>query len=184
MAETLVLVPGLNCTKALFAPQIARLRAGREIVVADHSRDETMAGIAERLLAAAPARFALAGLSMGGYVALEVMRQAPERVTRLALLDTNARADTAERRAIREKQIALSLGGRFREVTEEIWQRSVAGDRLGDPALRRVYDAMAEETGPQIFVRQLRAIMSRGDSRALLRASRCRRSSSSATTTV
>src|SRR5215207_10227449 len=90
MADTLVLVPGLACTRALFEPQAAALRAGREIVVADHARDDTMAAIAARLLAAAPVRFALAGLSMGGYIALEAMRQAPERVTRLALLDTNA----------------------------------------------------------------------------------------------
>ena len=96
MPETLVLVPGLACTRALFEPQIAALGARREIFVADHTRDDMMAAIAARLLAAAPERFALAGLSMGGYIALEVVRQAPERATRLALLDTNAVADTQE----------------------------------------------------------------------------------------
>jgi pimeloyl-ACP methyl ester carboxylesterase len=96
MPETLVLVPGLNCTPALFAAQIAALGSDCDILLADNSRDETMAGIARRLLAAAPGRFALAGLSMGGYIALEAMHQAPERVTRLALLDTNAVADGLE----------------------------------------------------------------------------------------
>jgi pimeloyl-ACP methyl ester carboxylesterase len=168
MAETLVLVPGLNCTRALFEPQIAPLLGRRDIVLADHSRDETMAGIAARLLAAAPERFALAGLSMGGYVALEVMNQAPERVTRLALLDTNAMADTEERRQLREKHIALSESGRFHEVLDELWQKIVHPERLSDPDVRRIYNTMAEETGPETFVQQLRAIMSRRDSRPML----------------
>jgi pimeloyl-ACP methyl ester carboxylesterase len=168
MAETLVLVPGLNCTRALFEPQIAPLRGRRDIVLADHSGDETMAGIAARLLAAAPERFALAGLSMGGYVALEVMNQAPERVTRLALLDTNAMADTEERRQLREKQIALSESGRFHEVLDELWPKMVHPEHLSDPELRRIYNTMAEETGPATFVQQLRAIMSRRDSRPML----------------
>lgn len=168
MAETLVLAPGLTCTARLFEPQIAALRADRDILLADHTSDGTMEGIARRLLAAAPERFALAGLSMGGYIALEVMQQAPERVTRLALLDTNARADTAENRELRGKQIALAEGGRFSEVIDSLWQKMVHPRRLADPELRRIYRAMAEATGPDTFVRQLRAIMSRRDSRPML----------------
>jgi pimeloyl-ACP methyl ester carboxylesterase len=168
MPETLVLVPGLACTRALFEPQIAALGARREIFVADHTRDDTMAAFAARLLAAAPERFALAGLSMGGYIALEVVRQAPERATRLALLDTNAVADTQERRQLREKQIALSRSGRFGEVMEEIWRKAVHPRRLRDAALRGIYDAMTEETEPESFIRQIRAIMSRRDSRPML----------------
>ena len=94
-ATKLVLVPGLLCTKALWAPQMAALADIADISVADHTRHDTMAGIARSILAAAPERFALAGLSMGGYIAYEIMRQAPERVTRLALLDTGSRADRA-----------------------------------------------------------------------------------------
>jgi pimeloyl-ACP methyl ester carboxylesterase len=127
-----------------------------------------MAAIARRLLAEAPETFALAGLSMGGYLALEVVRQAPERVTRLALLDTNARADTDEQRRNREREIALAEGGRFREACDARWEKSVHPDRLADPELRQIYDLMAEETGPEVFVRQLRAIMSRRDSRPML----------------
>jgi pimeloyl-ACP methyl ester carboxylesterase len=168
MPETLVLVPGLNCTPALFAAQIAALGSDCDILLADNSRDETMAGIARRLLAAAQGRFALAGLSMGGYIALEAMHQAPERVTRLALLDTNAVADGPERREARAKQIALAGEGRFREVVDEMWPRMVHPDRLSDQELRRIYDQMAEETGPEAFVRQLRSIMGRRDSRPML----------------
>ncbi|HEX8167856.1 MAG TPA: alpha/beta fold hydrolase [Beijerinckiaceae bacterium] len=172
MAETLVLAPGLNCTRRLFEPQIAALGANRDILVADHTRDGDMAAIARRLLAAAPERFALAGLSMGGYLTLEVMHQAPGRVTRLALLDTNARADTDEQRRNREREIALAEGGRFREVCAARWEKSVHPDRRSDPELRRVYDLMAEETGPEVFVRQLCAIMGRRDSRPGLAAIR------------
>src|SRR5215208_1221217 len=163
MTDTLVLVPGLNCTARLFEPQVAALGAGREILVADHARDDTVATIARRLLDRAPERFALAGLSMGGYIALEVMHQAPERVARLALLDTNARADTDEQRLSREREIALAEGDRFAQVCEARWARSVLADRRSDPALRQVYDLMAAETGTEVFARQLRAIMGRRD---------------------
>src|SRR3954470_22910679 len=172
MTETLVLVPGLNCTARLFEPQVAALRAGREILIADHARDDTMAAIARRLLDRAPERFALAGLSMGGYIALEVMHQAPERVARLALLDTNARADTDEQRRSREREIVLAREGRFAQVCEARWARSVLAERRSDPELRRVYDLMAAETGPEVFARQLRAIMGRRDSRPMLPAIR------------
>src|SRR6478736_4764385 len=103
MKEPLVLVPGLSCNAALYAPQWPALADGRPILVADHSRDDTLSGIAQRLLAAAPARFALCGLSMGGYIAFEVLRQAPERVTRLALLGTTAKPATPETNVPREQ---------------------------------------------------------------------------------
>src|SRR5215467_3437897 len=103
MAEPLpvVLIPGLNCSARLYAEQIPALWRFGPVQVADHTRDDTMAAIAERILAAAPPRFALAGLSMGGYIALEIVRHAPQRIARLALLDTGARADTPEQTARR-----------------------------------------------------------------------------------
>src|SRR5512135_1268766 len=91
-----VLVPGLTCTARLYVDQIPTLWQFGSVTVADHRRDDSMANIARRILAAAPPRFALAGLSMGGFIAFEIMRQAPERVTRLALLNTQARPDTPE----------------------------------------------------------------------------------------
>src|ERR1700730_18229183 len=94
----LVRVPGLGCTKDLFAEQIATLRRDFTISVADHTRHDTISGIARAILAAAPNQFALCGLSMGGYIAFEMMRQAPDRVARLALRDTSALADTPQQR--------------------------------------------------------------------------------------
>src|SRR5271170_3217177 len=91
-----ILVPGLNCSARLYAGQIPALWRFGPVTVADHTRDDSMAAIASRILAAAPPRFALAGLSMGGYIAFEIVQQAPQRVVKLALLDTGSRAETAE----------------------------------------------------------------------------------------
>jgi pimeloyl-ACP methyl ester carboxylesterase len=166
--ETLVFVPGLNCTEALFEPQIEALSGTYRIIVADQRRDDSFAAMAQRLLAQAPERFAIAGLSMGGYVSLEVLRQAPERVTHLALLDTSARADTPEASANRERLIALAESGRFEEVHRVLWPRLVHPDRLTDAALEAIVLRMLRDTGPEAFVRQERAIMARQDARPML----------------
>jgi pimeloyl-ACP methyl ester carboxylesterase len=168
VAETLILVPGLNCTRRLFEPQIEALSSSREVVVADHGRDDSLPAIARRLLDGAPERFALAGLSMGGYVALEVMRQAPQRVAALALLDTSARPDTEVARENRERQIALAQAGRLEDVHAQLWPKLVAPAHAADRRLERVVLDMVRETGPEAFVRQQRAIMARPDSRPLL----------------
>jgi pimeloyl-ACP methyl ester carboxylesterase len=168
MAETLVLIPGLGNTPRLYDTQISSISPDRKIVVADHTRDESIPAIASRLLQNGPERFALAGLSMGGYVALEVLRQAPERVERLALLDTSARPDTAEARENRERLIALALAGRFEDVIASLWPRLVRPGRQSDADLKTVVAGMMREVGPEAFIRQQRAIMARADSRPLL----------------
>jgi pimeloyl-ACP methyl ester carboxylesterase len=166
--EPLVLIPGLNCTPALYAPQWPSLAPGRTILVAETATDATIAAMVERLLAAAPERFALCGLSMGGYVAFEVMRRAPERVTRLALLDTTAKPPTPETNAPRVQMIALAEKGAFDNVVTLLWQKLVAPDRLADEALRLEVRAMAEAVGASGFVRQQQAIMGRSDARPVL----------------
>jgi pimeloyl-ACP methyl ester carboxylesterase len=165
MSEPLVLIPGLSCTAALYREQWPALAPGRLVLVADHAKDDDLAAIVSRLLAAAPERFALCGLSMGGYIAFEVMRQAPERVTRLALLDTSAKPATPETNAPREQMIALAEKGAFDNVTTLLWQKLVAPARLTDEPLRLLVRRMADEIGPDGFVRQQRAIMARPDSR-------------------
>ena len=92
-------------------------------MIADHTRDETMSAMAQRILSNAPPRFALAGLSMGGYICFEVMRQAPTRIERLALLDTSARPDTAEATANRKQQIGLAARGRLTEIADNVFER-------------------------------------------------------------
>jgi len=160
-----MLVPGLLVTARLYAEQIPALwRLGPE-TVADHTRDDSMAAIARRILADAPPRFALAGLSMGGYVAFEIVRQAPERVARLALLSTSARLDPPEITERRRRQIALAQEGRFRDVADMQFRLLVHRSRLDDEGLQTLVRLMADETGAEAFVRQQTAIIGRADSR-------------------
>ena len=160
-----ILVPGLNCSARLYAEQIPALWQFGPVTVADHRRDDSMAAIARRILADAPPRFALAGLSMGGYLAFEILRQAADRVARLALLDTGAGAEVPERTAQRKPLIALAQQGRFAEITEDQFPLLVHRSRHGDAALKAAVRAMNEETGPDAYCRQQHAIMGRPDSR-------------------
>lgn len=169
----IVLIPGLLCTPRLYADQLPALWRFGQVTVADHTRDDSVAGIARRLLAAAPPRFVLVGLSMGGYTAFEVMRAAPDRVVRLALLDTAARADTPEQTERRRGMMALARDGRFDEVLEPLFLSWVHRSHRTDEGLRRIVRGMAEDTGPEAFVRQQTAIMTRPDSRPSLGAIRC-----------
>jgi pimeloyl-ACP methyl ester carboxylesterase len=132
-----------------------------------------MGALAQRILAAAPARFALVGLSMGGYVSFEILRQAPERIAKLALLDTSARPDTPEQTDSRLAQIALATEGRMTEVVNALFPRLVHRDRRDDAALHAVFTLMAEEVGAWGFIRQQNAIMGRSDSRPSLGRIRC-----------
>ena len=136
-----VFIPGLLCTATLYAPQITAF-SDRPILVADNRSDDTIGAIAARLLEDAPERFSLIGLSMGGYIAFEVMRRAPERVDRLALLNTSARADSGEKRKQRQaltdlvqkkplRQDPRSLLSRFR-ACEQRNQRGPQIDRSRD----------------------------------------------------
>ncbi|MBA1157121.1 alpha/beta fold hydrolase [Microvirga mediterraneensis] len=168
MAETLVLIPGLACTARLFEPQVAALSADRTIVVADTTRGDSIAAIAGGLLRDVPGTFSLAGLSMGGYIAMEVMRQAPDRVERLALLDTSARPDTPEASQDRRRLIALAEAGRFDEIHSALWPRLVHPDHRSDQDLQEVVLGMMRETGADAYIRQQRAIMARVDSRPSL----------------
>ena len=172
-ALPIVLIPGLTCTARLYAEQIPALWQFGPVTVADHRRDDSMAAIARRILAAAPPRFALAGLSMGGYIAFEIMRQAAGRVAKLALLDTGARADTPEQTERRKVVIALAKEGRYAEIPDLAFPLYVHRNRHGDEALKRIVREMAEQTGVEAFFRQQQAIIGRPDSRPGLAAIAC-----------
>ena len=113
----LLLLPGLLCDPRLWRDQVAGLADLARCHVAETTLDDALPAMAARALAAAPERFALAALSMGGYLAFEILRQAPGRVTRLALLDTSARPDTPEQARRRRGLMALARSGQFRGVT-------------------------------------------------------------------
>jgi pimeloyl-ACP methyl ester carboxylesterase len=161
----LLLLPGLLCDARLWRDQIHALSDIAAATVADLTRDDTVEAMADRAAAAMPERFALAALSMGGYVAFAMLRRAPERITRLCLFDTSARPDTAEQARRRRGLIALARKGRFRGVTPRLLPQLVHPDRLSDTALTSEVMAMAERIGEQAFLRQQTAILRRSDSR-------------------
>ncbi len=175
MASSLpiLLVPGLLCSARLYAPQIEALWPFGQVAVADHRRDAEIGAAAARILSEAPPRFALVGLSMGGYIAFAMLRQAPQRIAKLALLDTQARADTPEQTAGRETQIAMTQSGRFNEIPDLSIPRFLHRERQNDARLTGIVRQMAQDTGPEAFVRQQRAIISRPDSRPLLASIGC-----------
>lgn len=165
MSRTLVLLPGLLNDHRLWAHQVAGLEPLARCVVADLTLDDTLAGMAARVLAAAPERFALAGLSMGGYVALEILRRAPERVEALALLDTTARPDAPDQTQRRKDAVALAKAGGFDKIMPTMLPVLVYPDHLALERVGGLAKAMARAVGPDAFARQQNAIMHRPDSR-------------------
>lgn len=173
MAAPLVMIPGLLCDAALWRPVLERFSAEREVMVANVTRDDSLDAMARRLLDEAPPRFALAGLSMGGYVAMALLRLAPERVERVAFLDTSGRADTPEQTERRKALMELARQGRFKGVTPRLLPLLIHPARMDDPELTGTIMRMAERVGQAAFLRQQTAIFNRIDSRPHLRAVTC-----------
>ena len=169
----ILLVPGLGGSPRIYAPVAPALWRLGPVTVANHIRDDNMGAIARRILAEAPPRFALAGHSMGGYIALEIMRQAPQRVAKLALINTQARPDTPEATSRRRGQITRAQGGEYRAVLDDLFPGFVHPSRQGDAALRRLVHEMGEDIGADAFVRQQTAVISRADSRPTLAWIKC-----------
>ncbi|TWA74323.1 pimeloyl-ACP methyl ester carboxylesterase [Azospirillum brasilense] len=161
----LILLPGMPLDAALWEHQTNHLGDVAEPIVGDLTGHDTVAALAAAVLARAPERFALAGLSMGGYVSFEILRQAPERVAKLALLDTSARPDTPEQTATRQDAVRLVGQGRLRQVVAAGMPRLVHPDRTSDAALVDSVQAQAQRVGADGYARQQTAIMNRPDSR-------------------
>ena len=173
MKPKIVLLPGLLNDASLFTEQMLALSALGSVEVGDLTRSETIAALAADVLQQAPAgRLVVIGLSMGGYVAFEIMRSAPERVAALVLMDTTARPDTPEATALREELIKLAETD-LDAVTERLLPRLSHPDRMNLPTVSGVIQSMASSLGKEVFIRQQRAIMSRPDSRPTLAAIAC-----------
>ncbi|MEL6507189.1 MAG: alpha/beta fold hydrolase [Pseudomonadota bacterium] len=161
----LIFAPGLMCDAALFRAQVGSLGPRHAVSHADLANDNTVAGMATRLLASAPARFCLAGLSMGGIVAFEVWRQAPDRVAGLVLMNTTPFADSPARQNVRQDQMARVRDGQLRTVVmEELKPNYLGAQTRDDTVLLEDIYAMANRLGPDVFYRQSEALMSRADS--------------------
>lgn len=167
----LVLCPGLLCDEALWAPQVDALAGVADIWIPDLTRQETIGAMGETVLREAPwPRFALAGLSMGGYVALEAFVRAPRRITQLALLDTRARPEAPADRERRAQFVELVRRERgFATLTRQMLPLMVHRSRLGDRPLVEGIAAMARRVGVDAYARQQAAIVSRRDFRPALR---------------
>ena len=165
---TLILLPGLLNTGRVYAAQATDLADIADVLTPELAAYETMADMAESVLAAAPERFALGGFSMGGYVAFEILRRAPQRIERLALIDTQAAPDTPEATARRLGLLEQCKIGRFHGVQPSLLPNLVHPSRLHDAAVVQPILDMALEIGPDGFVREQRAIMGRADSRPML----------------
>ena len=157
-------MPGLLCDDQLWAAQTAALAGDCDVVVADMTQDDSIAGMASRAIAQMPESFVVCGLSMGGYTAMEVMRQAGDQVTRLALFDTSPYADTPERIEIRRNLIERVKGGAFENVIEEHFQSFVHPSRLSDTELMGKIRTSAVNVGPEAYIREQTAIIGRVDS--------------------
>lgn len=168
----LLLLPGFLCDEDLWRDQLAGLADVADSRVADLGHGDSIAALAGQVLATAPPSFALAGFSFGGYVAQEIARQAPQRIERLALLDTSFHADTPERVAQRRAaNKSVSLPGEFRGMTEQLLPSFIAAERLHDSALVQRINAMTLRQGREVFIRQ--NAMRREDGAAALRGLTC-----------
>lgn len=171
---TLLILPGLLEDADAFTHQIESLREGRNVIVADLTRSETIADLAKQALRQAPAGpVSLAGHSMGGYVALEVMRQAPDRVQRLALLNTHARPDSPESTENRRRLMALAEKD-FPAVIQSLLPKLVSEEHVMDLDITGAISEMALGIGKDAFIRQEQAIIGRIDSRPHLPRIKCR----------
>jgi pimeloyl-ACP methyl ester carboxylesterase len=169
----ILLVPGLGGSPRIYAPVAPALWRFGPVTVGNHIRDDNMGAIARRILAEAPPRFALAGHSMGGYIAFEIVRQAPERVAKLALINTQARPDTPEVTARRRGQIARALANEYHAVLDDLFLGFVHPSRRDDAELRQLVHDMGDDIGANAFVHQQTAIISRADSRPSLAWIKC-----------
>ncbi len=169
MAEPLVLIPGMMCDDRLFEPQVAAFSSKRPVTVALPTVSSSMGGLAQDVLATAPPRFALAGLSLGGIVAMEIIRQAPDRVSRLALLDTNPLPDPPEKAPIREAQVEKVRHGALDEVMRDEMKPNYLADGPAKGDILDLCMQMANALGPEVFERQSHAIQTRPDQSDTLR---------------
>ena len=162
----LVLIPGMMCDARMWGG----IDAALGVPVLHHLpvQAETMSAMAALFLADAPQHFALAGLSMGGILAMEILRQAPGRITRLALMDTNPRAEMAEVRSRRGPQIDRALAGDLAGVMRDEMKPNYLAPGPGKAAILDLCMDMALSLGPQVFARQSRALRDRGDQQATL----------------
>ena len=169
MTEPLVLLPGMMCDDRIFTPQIRALAHERAIMTAPLGMAERIEDIAAALVGQLPERFALLGHSMGGFVAMELMNRIPARITRLCLISTNPLPETPAHAATREPMIIGARAGRLDEVMREMLPPDYLAPGPDRLEIGNLLLDMAVELGPEVFVRQSRALQRRPDQQGTLR---------------
>lgn len=167
--HSLILLPGMMCDHRMFAHQTGALNKDYEVSVADFSNHHSMEAIAADILKTAPERFSLGGLSMGGIVAMEIIAQAPSRIEKLILMDTNPRAELDAVKQNREPQIAKALNGQLLEVMRDEMKPNYLADGPDKIAILDLCMEMAMELGPEKFEAQSRALQTRPDYQGVLK---------------
>jgi len=169
MTEPLVLLPGMMCDARVFGPQIAPLSVERAVMIAPITMGERIEEIASSILDQLPHRFALAGLGLGGIVAMEVLRRAPDRISRICLMDTNPLAETPAVAAARESMIVGARVGRLAEAMREAMRPEYLAPGPDRAAVMAQLDRMSQDLGSEVFIRQSRALQRRRDQQSTLR---------------
>ncbi len=169
MLGPLVFLPDLMCDARLFAPQIAAFSRDTAVMVAPVTQGERMEEIASALLTVLPSKFALAGAGLGGNVAMELLRRAPDRITRIALIATTPLAETPQEAAAREPQIIGAKTGRLNEILRDMLTPTGLAPGPGRVGVLQATVQMGTDLGPEVFVRQSRALQRRRDQQATLR---------------
>jgi pimeloyl-ACP methyl ester carboxylesterase len=163
-----IVIPPLLCSPLAYGPVMNTIWSRGQLTIADTTHDDSITGMAARILRENHGEFAVLGTSMGGYVALEVTRQAPERVAALALVSTSARADTTEQREARARQSAFVEAGQFAALIDAAFSGVVAAEHESDETLLSTWRAMTTPVGAENFLRQQHAVMHRADLRSML----------------
>lgn len=167
--KTIVMLPGMMCDERLFAPQIAHLNGRYHVKTMPIHEHANMAELAENVLAQSPDEFALLGLSMGGILAMEILRQAPERITHLALLDTNPRAELNAVKQHRGPQIEAVKKGDLTKIMRDEMKPNYLVDSPNKLDILNLCMEMAEDLGNQAFINQSIALRDRPDYQNVLK---------------
>ena len=167
--ETLVMIPPVLCDARVFFPQMEALSRDHAVMVAPGSCGERMEEIASQILSWTPSRFSLLGVGFGGMVAMEMLRRAPERITRIALVSTTPQPDSPEAAAAREQHIIAARAGRWGDVLQHEINSTWMGPATDKPAIVRRLTEMGNDVGPEAYIKQARAMQRRRDQQDVLR---------------
>ena len=170
MDDPLVMLPGMMCDRRLFAPQRQAFEHNHQIIIPDLHGTDDITALVRMLMPLLPQRFALAGLSMGGIIAMEIYRLHPNRVSRLALMDTNPFAETAERQMIRKSQLQRLAAGGLREIMQHEMKPHYLAATAQQSQILELCMTMALDLGDDVFIQQSRMLAGRRDQTSTLRA--------------